>query len=456
MNSTAISHMLDVLADERILATDRYRDLVETLLPVCSDRRILAMELVYRGWLTPFQMDRILKNEGDSLFLGSYVLLDRLGEGGMGHVYRARNWKINKVVAIKMIRREQCHIRTVVRRFQREIQALGKISHPNIVLAFDADMIDGIPFYAMEYVPSIDLERHVREEGPLPVPLAAHYIAQAAVALQVAHEHGLIHRDVKPGNLLLETANQQIRLLDLGLIRSMLEVNPGEEAPEQTRVGTMVGTPDYIAPEQIRDSHAADIRSDLYSLGCTFYFLLAGVAPFQWANRIDKLYHHWSTRPRSIAEARDDVPDEVMLVLEKLMCKTPADRFQTPRDVVAALLPYLREAVFGSSPTLSDADVPHTLSDIALPNSADCLAEPTPTDVFSLSQLGVLEFVTDGSRPGTGSVSGPDRPPVSAVLYLPARSEPAPIVGPLFRSVLAVLVAILLLLLLVEVSVLPE
>ena len=443
MKSSAIDHMLEILSDERILATEHYAELVDKLLPICSDRRILAMELVYRGWLTPFQMDRILRDDGDSLFLGSYVLLDRLGEGGMGHVYRARNWKINRVVAIKMIRHEQRHIRTVVRRFQREIRALGKISHPNIVLAFDADMIDGIPFYAMEYVPSIDLERHVREEGPLPVPLAAHYIAQAAVALQVAHEHGLIHRDVKPGNLLLEPLNQQIRLLDLGLIRSMIETEPGEDPAEVTRVGTMVGTPDYIAPEQIRDSHAADIRSDLYSLGCTFYFLLSGVAPFQWANRVDKLYHHWSTRPQSISEVRDDVPDEVMLVLEKLMFKAPADRFQTPRDVVAALLPYLREAVFSSTPTLSDADVPNTLSDIPLPMSADCLAEPTPTDIFSLSQLGVLEFATQ-PRPVTGPSQEADPP---ARLQVP---------GPLFRTGMAILVAILLFLLLMQVSILTQ
>jgi serine/threonine protein kinase len=296
--------------------------------------RTLACQLIERGWLTPFQANYLHQGRGRELLLGSYLLLERLGEGGMGAVFKARNCKLDRVVAVKVIRKERLQSSDSVRRFQREIRAAGQLRHPNIVHALDADEVGGNYLLVMEYVDGTDLGQLVQNQGPLPVPLARDCIRQAALALAHAHEQGLVHRDIKPSNLLLSSSGQ-IKLLDLGLAR--LPASPDGASSTMTETGTIIGTPDFLAPEQARRSHDVDIRADLYSLGCTFYFLLTGRPPFPGGTIAEKLVQHQLDEPESIERLRGDVPPGLAAVVRKLLAKKPEQRYQTPAEVAEVL-----------------------------------------------------------------------------------------------------------------------
>src|SRR5262245_7090225 len=215
-----------------------------------ADPRVLGKVILQRGWLTRFQISLAAAGKGKDLFLSSYVLLDRLGEGAMGQVFKARHRHMNRLVALKLMRKEKLASADGVRRFYQEVQAAAALVHPNIALAFDAGQAGASHFFSMEYVDGPDLARLVREGGVLPVEQACEYIRQAALGLQHAHEKGLVHRDVKPSNLLvsgIETAQPVVKILDLGLARL------GDSFKKErtlTKMGQVLGTPDYLAPEQ--------------------------------------------------------------------------------------------------------------------------------------------------------------------------------------------------------------
>jgi len=345
--------LLRVLQDTRLLSRARFQQLVDELLPVCDDWSILGRELIYREWLTPFQVKRLFQGRGNELLLGSYVLQQPLGEGGMGQVFRALNWKLGTLAAVKVIRRQRAEDPSAVERFLREVRAMGAIRHPNVVHALDADLDNGRLYCVMEYVPCMDLANLLNERGALPIELACRYAAQLAEGLRHISSHGLVHRDVKPANVLVTEDGSTVKLLDLGLARFE---HPDWEAAasDLTQVGMMIGTPDYVSPEQIRDSRRADIRSDLYSLGCTFYHMLAGQAPFANAAIIDKLYLHQASEPVPVEQLRSDVPPTVAAVVRQLMAKKPRDRYQDPSEVAATLRPYLIPV----GETLTDAAAP--------------------------------------------------------------------------------------------------
>jgi len=332
------SGFVEALADERLLEPGQYEEFLDAIYPLCQDPLILARELAYRGWLTPYQVEQLLAGRADELFLGSYVLLAPLGQGGMARVFRARNWKLGRIVAVKLIDDEAAQQPAQVARFRREIRALGKIRHPNIVQALDAEFHPGAMFYAMEFFEGEDLFRYVARNGPLPVGLACDIVIQVADALQHAHEHGLVHRDIKPSNLLLTKPDRIVKMLDLGLTRCEVPQNDSV-FNELTRAGALIGTPDFMSPEQVMDSRTTDVRSDLYSLGCTFYYLLAGMAPFQHLDAIvDKLHAQCELEPTPIAELRPDLPAEVAAIVGTLIAKRRRDRFQSPSDLAEALL----------------------------------------------------------------------------------------------------------------------
>lgn len=329
--------LVETLSDPRLLAPEHLQELTEHILPLCSDLRILAPELVYRGWFTSYQMRQIARGLASNLILGSYTLEEPLGHGGMGHVYRALNWKLNKRVALKVIRQESQHRTTAATRFRREIRALGQINHPNIVLAYDADYSRGSMFFAMEYVRGTDLECLVYRDGPLSIRDACDYVLQAATGLQYAHERGLIHRDVKPSNLLVTDATRVVKVLDLGLTRAEIPIEDSVFG-NLTQVGILVGTPDFMSPEQIRDPRGVDPRADLYALGCTFFFLLTGETPFGSApSMVDKLFCQCYNLPPSVRSIRPDVPEEVAAVVDKLLAKRRQDRYQSGADLIEEL-----------------------------------------------------------------------------------------------------------------------
>lgn len=290
-----------------------------------------------------------------------YRIVGLLGRGGMGNVYRAEHRLMNRPVAIKLINSNLVRNRTAVERFRREVQAAAKLSHPNIVAAYDAEQAGDIHFLVMEFVEGTDLATVVKERGPMSVVEACRCIQQAANGLQHAHEKGMVHRDIKPHNLML-AAGGQVRILDFGLagfaestvgasdeqnVTTNLESSSSTVSPTQppapataahlTTIGSVMGTPDYMAPEQAVDAHSADIRADIYSLGCTLHFLLTGRPPFEREGIAAKLKAHASVSPPSLTEERSDVPVELSDIVARMMAKKPVNRFQSPDEVVAAL-----------------------------------------------------------------------------------------------------------------------
>ena len=377
----ALSRIVIDLDDSRILPRPQFEELVADILPRCNDWHIVAPELVYRGWLTPFQAQRVLQGRAAELVLGSYVLLEPIGEGGMGFIYRARNWKLDTPVAVKVIRPDRARDPVAVQRFVREVRALGAIRHPHVVHALDADVAGHRLYCAMEYVPGTDLAGLLIERGALPINTACRYAAQLAEALRHISGLGLVHRDLKPGNVLVTADGWAVKLSDLGLARFD---NPdwGHGQADLTRLGMMIGTPDYVAPEQIRDSRTADIRSDLYSLGCTLYHMLAGRPPFGGLDTIDKLHRQQSAEPIPVEQLRPDVPTSVAVVVRTLLAKKPRDRYQDPGEVVAVLRPYLAP----SGDTVADATAP-TAPGLPVPAPAPALPR---TDEIPVGRLGLI------------------------------------------------------------------
>lgn len=272
--------------------------------------------------------------------LGPYRILAKLGEGGMGAVYKARHQHLDKIVALKVLSAAVTNRTDAIARFKREMKAVGKLEHPYIVRAMDAGEVAGLHYLAMEFVEGADLRKLVRDQGPLSVPQACKAIRQTAQALSAAHAAGLVHRDIKPSNLLM-TKHGQIKLLDLGLAR--LGGNEATASVDLTTVGQAFGTPDYMAPEQWEDTHSADARSDLYALGCTLFFLLTGLAPYgnkTHPSTMNKMTGHLVDPIPDLHAARQDIPEEIVTIFRKLMAKHPAARYQTAAELVEVLTPF--------------------------------------------------------------------------------------------------------------------
>jgi WD40 repeat protein len=264
-----------------------------------------------------------------------YRVVRRLGDGGMGSVYLAEHRLMNRLVAIKLVRPELVRNPACVERFRREVQAAARLSHPNIVTAYDAEHVGDLHLLVMEYVPGMDLLRCVRERGPLPIAEACEYARQAALGLQHAADHGLVHRDIKPQNLML-TQSGTVKILDFGLASFVVD---RRDADGLTGDGAIMGTPDYIAPEQARDARRADIRADIYSLGCTLRYLLTGQVLRPDGTALEKIMAHVEQSAAPLAAMRADVPDELQDVLDRMTARRPEDRYQSPAEVAAALAP---------------------------------------------------------------------------------------------------------------------
>jgi serine/threonine-protein kinase len=324
-----------VLQDCPLLDPPRKAALARDLLPRFPSGPALLRELLRRGWLTPLQHSYLVEGRVAELFPGGYVILDKLGEGAMGAVFKASEPRKQRTVVVKFLHRDLVQDERMRRRFQREVAASTRLHHPNVVATLDHGEADGRPYFVMEYVPGQDLADRVADGGPLPVAVACDYVRQAALGLQHAHDNGLIHRDVKPSNLMV-TAAGAVKLLDLGLCR--LRENSGVGGGvELTRQGAALGTPEYMAPEQARDSTKVDIRADLYSLGCTLYYLLAGRPPFLAPAPLAVVRCQLLDEPPPIDRFRPDVPAAVRAVVHRLLSKAPAERYQTPAELARAL-----------------------------------------------------------------------------------------------------------------------
>lgn len=284
--------------------------------------------------------------------LGQYRLLSELGHGGMGTVFKALHLKLEKLVALKVLSPERLHDPHAVARFEREMKAVGKLHHPRIVAAHDAGEAAGAHFLVMELVDGVDLASLVRRVGPLPIAEACELVRQAAEGLQAIYEHGFVHRDIKPSNLML-TRDGELKILDLGLallqptsIAAAQSHFPNSERAvefESAPPTHILGTVDYLAPEQARDSRAVDIRADLYGLGCTLVTLLTGQPPYpapQWKTVEQKIAAHGSSPLPDLRQRRPEIPAELICVIQRLLAKNPKDRYPTPAAAGAALTPF--------------------------------------------------------------------------------------------------------------------
>jgi TolB-like protein len=271
--------------------------------------------------------------------VGSYRLIRPLGRGAMGCVYDALHTRLKRLVAVKLLSGRRGTDLPSLARFQREMEAIGKLDHPNIIRATDAGEVDGVPFLVMEFVDGPDLARVVKVCGSLSTADACEVIRQAALGLQHAYEHGLVHRDLKPSNLLLGQGGV-VKVLDLGLA-----LFQGEHAPEEglTATGQLLGTFDYMAPEQAEDTHTVDVRADLYSLGCTLYHFLAGRPPFAGEGQRSfrsKMRAHAETPPPPIDRSESPLPAGLEALLARLLAKDPTHRPATPAALAEALAPF--------------------------------------------------------------------------------------------------------------------
>lgn len=340
---TTTDDFFDLVRRSQVLEAERLSTFITTVssdtgLPRTNLNKLAAL-MVRSGLITCFQAEQFLLGKSGKFTIGRYRVLERLGSGGVSNVYLCEHLSMRNHVAIKVLCTDMAKDPAVLERFYREARAAASLHHPNIVQAFDIDEEAGLHYLVMDYVDGTPLSKIVRKRGKLDALRATHYIYQAALGLQHAHEAGLVHRDIKPANLLLERSGT-VKILDMGLARFNFE-----DVETLTNRESVLGTADFLAPEQAIDSHNVDIRADIYSLGATFYFLLAGRPVFESGSFAQKLIWLQGRTPLSIRTTRPDVPVELADIIEKMMAKDPNDRFQVPAEVAAALEPFKRKPI---------------------------------------------------------------------------------------------------------------
>jgi eukaryotic-like serine/threonine-protein kinase len=368
MAIVTVSALIDVLRRVPLLTPEQLGGVQRMARNRRTDPRLVARALMQRGWLTVYQVNQLLAGHGPELILGPYHLLDRLGQGGQSLVFKARHAEQGWIVALKVIRHELLDSSEARQQFLSEMEAMAQLDHPNVVEFWDAGEAGQTFYCAMEFVEGTDLGKLVRLTGMLPPAQACDYIRQTATGLQHAHERNLIHRDIKPVNLILTSPpapkvapilarlNTQpaapppaiIKILDWGLacLRPPSERQTGPSNATPTRA--IIGTADYLSPEQARNADNADIRSDIYSLGCTFYYLLTGRPPFPGGSLMQKLIQHQRAEPAPVESLNPEVPPALAALVRRMMAKNPEERFQTPAAVALALAPFVRNST-GSS-----------------------------------------------------------------------------------------------------------
>lgn len=344
--------LLQILQANQLIEKTRLDALLATLSPeVMADTATLANAIATAKLLSKFQLALLTSGKSRSLMVaGKYRIIDRLGAGGMGLVYLCEHIRMKRAVALKVLPQKAAKEPGTLARFMKEAQIAASLRHPNIVQAYDTDQDGGIHYFVMEYVDGVDLERLVKKIGPLSPVRAANYITQTAEGLQEAANQGMVHRDIKPANLLVDR-DGVIKILDLGLARVF---DDDQDLTQRFDQNSVIGTVDYIAPEQVIDSHNVDSRADIYSLGITFYFLLTGKTPFRDATTAQKLMMHQMREMPSVRELNPAVPEGMARIISKMVAKKREDRYQSPIEVADALQKWTSQPV----PPPNDDEIP--------------------------------------------------------------------------------------------------
>lgn len=339
MNRTPIESFLDLTRKSGLVDTGRlnfYLERLEQLEPIPEDSKELANILVRDAVLSRFQADQLLSGKWRGFYVGRYRVIERIGIGGMGQVYLAEHRTMKRRFAIKVLPRAKAADPASLERFEREARAGGSIDHPNIVRAYDKDQDGDLHYLVMDFVDGCSLSEIVAATGPVDPIRAGNYLYQSALGLKHAHDSGLIHRDIKPANILIDRQGV-IKILDMGLARFF---NDHDDMITKKYDETVLGTADYLSPEQAIDSHNVDIRSDIYSLGCTFYYVLTGQPPFGEGSVAQKLIWHQTRTPKPLTDIRTGVPADLSTIIARCMMKKVDDRFSSPGELIEALTQY--------------------------------------------------------------------------------------------------------------------
>jgi eukaryotic-like serine/threonine-protein kinase len=358
----SIDEFVRSLTETGILPPDEVTSLVSSLPDDRTgvDVEKIAKKLVKEQKLTRFQASAIFRRQSRGLRFGDYIVLDKVGSGGIGQVFKAENRQSGQTVALKLLRATYTKSQKAVARFYREAETAARLRHPNLVSVCEAGEWHGLHFLVMELIDGRDVRSVVKETGPLSVVAAVDIILQAARGLEYAHAHGIIHRDIKPANLLLDMIGRLI-ILDLGLARleEPDQDGDGAEGGRLTMPGTFLGTFDYVAPEQAVDAHDVDGRCDIYSLGCTLYYLLRGRPPYRRENAPQTLLAHCQDPIPNLLEEFPGVPRRLAALFQRMLAKLPSGRVGTMTEVVAELEACQRELTGGVTPPAANCPPAH-------------------------------------------------------------------------------------------------
>jgi serine/threonine protein kinase len=443
---TTIAEFLELVrksgvVDEKKLSA--YLDKTRAAKALPAEPVKLAGLLVQDGLLTRFQAEQFLQGKWRRFTIGKYKVLEKLGSGGMGNVFLCEHKLMRRRVAVKVLPMQKAEDTSSLERFYREARAVAALDHPNIVRAYDIDQDDKLHFLVMEHVDGASLQEIIKKTGPMDVLRACHYIRQSALGLQHAHESaGIVHRDIKPGNILVDR-NGIVKVLDMGLARFF---HDEEDMLTKKFEENVLGTADYLAPEQALDSHSVDIRADIYSLGATFYFCLTGKTPFAEGTVAQKLIWHQTRQPKPIRQLRPEVPEGVIVIVEKMMAKDASQRYQTPASVAEALAPWTQTPIppppENEMPQLSPAAMG------AMTSESNLTGPKTPPSSGNLAQRKVWQVSQTTPTPATAPTPNPPAPapprelrktnpppPGPLNLQLPAPAARTPAAAPQARIV---------------------
>lgn len=406
-----IDQFVHYLSDSGIMTADEV-GVFQQSLPVAerpTNGKELAKQLVARKKLTRYQAEALYRGQTGSLVFGEYVLLEQIGAGGMGQVFKARHRRMDRVVALKLLPAATASTSVeLVKRFQREIRAAARLDHPNIVTVHDAGESNGVMYLVMQYIEGRDFRMLVKEKKRLPVLQAAVYLLQVARGLEYMHSEGVIHRDVKPSNLLIDKRGM-VKILDMGIARveDSDDQADGHDAGRLTLPGEVIGSAEFMSPEQTLDSRHADVRSDIYSLGCTFYYLLMGGPPYPAETAAQKMIAHQEQPIPSLRTRRGDIPENLDQLFQKMLAKRPEGRQQSMSEVIAELEAFVvEEAKAARSPEQSaEYPVPSelmasvkldaTVGSTVLPNAQAMMGAATKNETIlahTMPKLGSSEI----------------------------------------------------------------